>query len=144
MDIRRVTPSEYHRHVTTVFQGFSKYNSTVRENVGLGYVPSLQSPAAIERAMRLGGSDTFVGSLPNGVKTKLDGSGFEFMPYSPSSGHGMSSRLQHGLSGGEVSKVSPHGCGCAPDLTCPSSVAENSRFPCLYARGAARGRPVAV
>jgi ABC-type multidrug transport system fused ATPase/permease subunit len=103
VDIRRLTPSEYHRHVTTVFQGFAKYNSTVRENVGMGYVQNLQSPAAIERAMRLGGSDTFVGALPNGIKTKLDASGFEFMPYSPASGHGMSSRLQHGLSGGEVS-----------------------------------------
>jgi len=103
VDIRRLTPSEYHRHVTTVFQGFSKYNSTVRENVGLGYVPNLQSPAAIERAIRLGGSDAFVGSLPNGIKTKLDASGFEFMPYSPVAGHSVSSRLQHGLSGGEVS-----------------------------------------
>ncbi|OAX43067.1 P-loop containing nucleoside triphosphate hydrolase protein [Rhizopogon vinicolor AM-OR11-026] len=106
VDIRRLTPSEYHRHITTVFQGFSKYSSTVRENVGLGYVPNMQSPAAIEHAMRLGGSDTFVGSLPNGIKTKLDASGFEFMPYSPVSGHGtMASRLQHGLSGGEWQRL---------------------------------------
>lgn len=65
----------------------------------------MQSPAAIEHAMRLGGSDAFVGALPNGMKTKLDASGFEFMPYSPASSscHGMSSRFQHGLSGGEVS-----------------------------------------
>ncbi|KAG0699862.1 P-loop containing nucleoside triphosphate hydrolase protein [Suillus ampliporus] len=107
VDIRRLTPSDYHRHVTTVFQGFSKYSSTVRENVGLGYVQNMQSPAAIERAMHLGGSDTFVGALPNGMKTKLDASGFEFMPYSPASGscHGMSSRLQHGLSGGEWQRI---------------------------------------
>lgn len=72
--------------------------------MGLGYVQNMQSPAAVDRAMRLGGSDTFVSSLPNGIKTKLDASGFEFMPYSPVSGHGMSSRLQHGLSGGEVSR----------------------------------------
>lgn len=105
VDIRRLTPSDYHRHVTTVFQGFSKYSSTVRENVGLGFVQNMQSPAAIEHAMRLGGSDAFVGALPNGMKTKLDASGFEFMPYSPASSscHGMSSRFQHGLSGGEVS-----------------------------------------
>ncbi|KAG2345181.1 P-loop containing nucleoside triphosphate hydrolase protein [Suillus weaverae] len=107
LDIRRLTPSDYHRHVTTVFQGFSKYSSTVRENVGLGCVQNMQSPAAIEHAMRLGGSDTFVGALPNGMKTKLDASGFEFMPYSPASGscHGMSSRLQHGLSGGEWQRI---------------------------------------
>lgn len=107
VDIRRLTPSDYHRHVTTVFQGFSKYSSTVRENVGLGCVQNMQSPAAIEHAMRLGGSDAFVGALPNGMKTKLDASGFEFMPYSPASGscHGMSSRLQHGLSGGEWQRI---------------------------------------
>lgn len=105
VDIRRLTPSDYHRHVTTVFQGFSKYSSTVRENVGLGYVQNLQSPTAIEHAMRLGGSDAFVSALPSGMKTKLDASGFEFMPCSPASGscHGIPSRLQHGLSGGEVS-----------------------------------------
>jgi len=55
--------------------------------------------------MRLGGSDTFVEALPSGIKTKLDASGFEFMPYSPASGHGMSSRLQHGLSGGEWQRL---------------------------------------
>ncbi|KAG2051306.1 P-loop containing nucleoside triphosphate hydrolase protein [Suillus hirtellus] len=107
VDIRRLTPSDYHRHVTTVFQGFSKYSSTVRENVGLGFVQNMQSPAAIEHAMRLGGSDAFVGALPNGMKTKLDASGFEFIPYSPASSscHGMSSRLQHGLSGGEWQRI---------------------------------------
>lgn len=57
--------------------------------------------------MRLGGSDGFVSALPNGMKTKLDASGFEFMPCSSASGscHGMSSRLQHGLSGGEWQRI---------------------------------------
>jgi ABC-type multidrug transport system fused ATPase/permease subunit len=101
VDIRRLSPAEYHRHVTTVFQGFSKFNSTVRENVGLGYVQKLQSQAAVSRALGLGGADTFVDTLPNGLKTKLDGSGFDSMPSTSYLGCGMSSR-QHGLSGGEV------------------------------------------
>ncbi|KAH7916818.1 P-loop containing nucleoside triphosphate hydrolase protein [Hygrophoropsis aurantiaca] len=108
VDIRRMTPSEYHHHVTTVFQGFSKFNSTVRENIGLGFVQKLGSQAAIEHAMRLGGADAFVHALPNGLKTKLDISGFDAMPYPSVSGptaHGFSSRLHHGLSGGEWQRI---------------------------------------
>ncbi|KAF9224311.1 P-loop containing nucleoside triphosphate hydrolase protein [Gyrodon lividus] len=105
VDIRRLSPAEYHRHVTTVFQGFSKFNSTVRENVGLGYVQKLQSQAAVSRAIRLGGADTFVDTLPNGLKTKLDASGFDTMPPNPYPGCGMSSRQHHGLSGGEWQRI---------------------------------------
>ncbi|KIJ70441.1 hypothetical protein HYDPIDRAFT_172258 [Hydnomerulius pinastri MD-312] len=108
VDIRRLSPSEYHRHVTTVFQGFSKFNSTVKENVGLGYVQKLQTPAAISRAIHLSGADSFVDSLPNGLKTKLDPSGFDTMPYSSHSGapnYGGSSRQHHGLSGGEWQRI---------------------------------------
>ncbi|KAH7931357.1 P-loop containing nucleoside triphosphate hydrolase protein [Leucogyrophana mollusca] len=108
VDIRRMSPSEYHHHVTTVFQGFSKFNSTVRENVGLGFVQKLGSQTAIEHAMHLGGADTFVHSLPNGLKTKLDISGFDSMPYPSVSGataHGPSSRIHHGLSGGEWQRI---------------------------------------
>lgn len=105
VDIRRLSPIEYHRHVTTVFQGFSKFNSTIRENVGLGYVQKLQSQAAISRAVNLGGADAIVDSLPSGLKTKLDPSGFDSMPYASHSGapsYGTTSRQHHGLSGGEV------------------------------------------
>ncbi|KAI6047036.1 P-loop containing nucleoside triphosphate hydrolase protein [Pisolithus marmoratus] len=109
VDIRRLSPAEYHRHVTTVFQGFSKYNSTVRENVGLGYVQKLQSQSAVSRAVHLGGADSFVDSLPNGLRTKLDASGFDTMPYTPNSGSnsgcGMPSRQHHGLSGGEWQRI---------------------------------------
>ena len=105
VDIRRLSPAEYHRHVTAVFQDFSKFNSTVRENVGVGYVQKLQSHAVVCRAIHLGGADTFVDTLPNGLKTKLDNSGFGAVPpaYPGTPGCGMSSRQQcHGLSGGEV------------------------------------------
>jgi len=105
VDIRRLSPADYHRHVTTVFQGFSKYNTTVKENVGLGYVQKLQSQTAVSRAIHLGGADSFVDDLPNGIKTKLDTSGFDGMTYTASSsaaGFGTPSRQYYGLSGGEV------------------------------------------
>ncbi|KAH0839627.1 P-loop containing nucleoside triphosphate hydrolase protein [Lanmaoa asiatica] len=107
VDIRRLSPTEYHQHITAVFQDFSKFNSTVRENVGLGYVQKLQSHAAVSHAIHLGGADTFVDTLPNGLKTKLDSSGFDAMPpaYPGTPGCGMSSRQHHGLSGGEWQRI---------------------------------------
>lgn len=108
VDIRRLSPADYHRHVTTVFQGFSKYNTTVKENVGLGYVQKLQSQTAVSRAIHLGGADSFVDDLPNGIKTKLDTSGFDGMTYTASSsaaGFGTPSRQYYGLSGGEWQRI---------------------------------------
>lgn len=109
VDIRRYDPVEYHRHITTVFQGFSKFNSTVKENVGIGYVQKMGSDAAIDKAINLAGADTIVGSLPNGLRTKLDTSGFgstTLPPFSNNSGSSKTTRIHHGLSGGEVCPVS--------------------------------------
>ena len=79
----------------------------MRENVGVGYVQKLQSHAAISRAIHLGGADTFVDTLPNGLRTKLESSGYDAMPpaYPGTPGCGMSSRQHHGLSGGEVRRA---------------------------------------
>lgn len=105
VDIRRYDPVEYHRHVTTVFQGFSKFNSTVKENIGVGYVQKMGSHAAIDKAINLAGAGHIVESLPHGLKTKLDTSGFgssAFPPFSNNTGSSKTSRSHHGLSGGEV------------------------------------------
>jgi ABC-type multidrug transport system fused ATPase/permease subunit len=105
IDIRRYDPVEYHRHITTVFQGFSKFNSTVKENIGVGYVQEMGSRAAIDKAIHLAGAEAIVGSLPNGLKTKLDSSGFgstNFPPFSSNTGSSRTPRNHHGLSGGEV------------------------------------------
>lgn len=103
-DIRRYNPSDYHQHLTAVFQGFSKFNTTVRENVGMGRVEKLRSRATIETAIHLAEADNVMNSLPYGLRTILETPGFESMSYS-GSGFTGSSR-QHGLSGGEVRKSS--------------------------------------
>jgi ABC-type multidrug transport system fused ATPase/permease subunit len=105
VDIHRYNPVEFHRHVTAVFQGFSKYNSTVRENVGVGLVEKLGSRAAIEKAVQLAGADNIVDSLPNGLRTKLDTAGFDSAAYAPfpdAAGSHFPGHTHHGLSGGEV------------------------------------------
>jgi len=102
VDIRRYHPDEYHRHLTAVFQGFSKFNATVKENVGLGYVEKLTQRSAIEKAIHLAEADTIVGSLPDGLRTTLETPGFESLSYP---GMRSQQRSHHGLSGGEWQRI---------------------------------------
>lgn len=101
VDIRRYNPDEYHRHLSGVFQGFSKFNSSVKENVGLGHVEQMRQRSAIEKAIHLAEADAIVASLPNGIRTILETPGFESVSYPGMSNP--SSSPHHGLSGGEVS-----------------------------------------
>lgn len=101
VDLRSLDPVEYHRHITAVFQNFSKFNFTVQENVGLGYVNKLSCNKAVETAVHLAEADSLVSSLPLGLQTTLESPGFDSMPHYAGSSHSQS--LHHGLSGGEVS-----------------------------------------
>ena len=103
-DIRRYSPPEYHEHVTAVFQGFSRFEGSVRLNVGVGYVPDMRSHAHVDAAVTLAGAKKLVSGLPNGLKTSLDASGCSPVarPLADAFACGPE-RRQHGLSGGEVS-----------------------------------------
>ncbi|KAJ8523018.1 hypothetical protein ONZ45_g505 [Pleurotus djamor] len=102
VDIRRYSPSEYHEHVTAVFQGFSKFSTTVQENVGLGHVRDILSTNAVQHALRLADADGVVKALPDGLQTKLEASVYDAYPgsggFAPPVG-------QHGLSGGEWQRI---------------------------------------
>ncbi|KAF8640043.1 hypothetical protein AX17_001285 [Amanita inopinata Kibby_2008] len=102
VDIRRYNPDDYHRHLTAVFQGFSKFNFTVQKNVGLGNVELLSYRPAIEQAIRLAEADVMIESLPRGLQTKLQTPGFESIPYP---GNNSSTSHLHGLSGGEWQRI---------------------------------------
>lgn len=101
IDIRSFDPSDYHKHTSAVFQGFSKFNSTVKENVGLGNVEKVGYRPAINQAVHLAEADRLVESLPSGLKTVLETPGFEFISYPGMMGSRHQQR--HGLSGGEAS-----------------------------------------
>lgn len=119
-DIRKYKPSDYHSHVSAVFQGFSKFNSTVKENVGLGNVDKISYMPTIDNAVRLAQADMLVESLPYGLKTMLTSSGggggggggydgfHGSLGFGSTNGAGtmssMSRTQHHDLSGGEVSK----------------------------------------
>jgi ABC-type multidrug transport system fused ATPase/permease subunit len=103
VDVRRYRPEEYHRHLSAVFQGFSKFNSTVKENVGLGNVDKIRYQPAIQKALHLAEADTLIESLPEGIKTMLEAPGFESISYPGCMGFDYGNGPQkHGLSGGEV------------------------------------------
>jgi ABC-type multidrug transport system fused ATPase/permease subunit len=112
VNIRQLNPLDYHRRITAVFQGFSRFNATVKENVGVGQVQKLGSHAAVADSIRLAGAESIIDALPLGLRTKLNGTGaFESMK-SPSVLQENLCRSPnphpHGLSGGEVSKI----CAC--------------------------------
>ncbi|PFH52604.1 hypothetical protein AMATHDRAFT_74081 [Amanita thiersii Skay4041] len=102
IDVRRYNPDDYHRHVTAVFQGFSKFNSTVQKNVGLGNIENLGNRPAIEQAVQLAEADALIASLPKGLQTKLQTPGFESISYP---GSNFTTPHLHGLSGGEWQRV---------------------------------------
>lgn len=105
VDVRRYDPAELHSATTAVFQSFCKYNGTVADNIGVGYIPDLDRPAALRRAVHLAEGDHIVRSLPHGINTRLDALGLDSMSYSPGGMGACSNRApwtSHGLSGGEV------------------------------------------
>ena len=93
--------------MSAVFQTFSKHNGTARENIGIGYVEEMDSPPAIKKAAELAKATNIIDSMPDGLDTKLDASGFYSSPcFTPGTFNGFvserSSYPYHGLSGGEV------------------------------------------
>ncbi|KAL1944227.1 hypothetical protein VTO73DRAFT_3412 [Trametes versicolor] len=103
LDARTVRPQELHARATAVFQGFSRFSTSVKGNVGIGFVPDMHDPAAVTAALGLAGAEGLVSSLPDGVRTTLDGDtsyhgGCE--AFSGSAG-----RKPHGLSGGEWQRI---------------------------------------
>ncbi|KAF7978304.1 hypothetical protein HWV62_903 [Athelia sp. TMB] len=107
VDARRFDPDDFHAHCMCVFQGFAKYNSTVRENVGVGNIRELGTPGAVHAAIGLAGAEELVDALPDGYKTKLDaaGAGFAYLPSFSSPSESVKPQTHHGLSGGEWQRI---------------------------------------
>ncbi|KLO15702.1 P-loop containing nucleoside triphosphate hydrolase protein [Schizopora paradoxa] len=116
LPIRQLDPSEYHSHVTALFQVFSKLNATVRENVGIGNVGDGFSDKAVEEAARRAGAVKLVRGLPRGLDTRLECMGLGMgmtsgmgepleRPGDEGYENGMASDVRQGLSGGEWQRV---------------------------------------
>jgi len=68
-----IDPDDLRRRIGTVFQDFVRYQFTVSENIGLGWVPALDDRPRIEKAARDGGADATIAALPRGYDTMLGG-----------------------------------------------------------------------
>lgn len=109
VDVRKYDAEELHRHTTVVFQNFSRYNTTLRENVGVGQIDLLEKDPCLRDALRAGGGARLL-NLPSGLDTNLEYSGFDFsfpspFPLDPLGFGGVGSTVPDrcALSGGEVS-----------------------------------------
>jgi len=70
-DIASMDRGELRQRVGVLFQDFVHYHFSAAENVGLGWLPSLDDRAAIESAAEDAGAARIVESLPQGYDTKL-------------------------------------------------------------------------
>jgi ATP-binding cassette subfamily B protein len=71
--LRDIPPDQLRRWIGTVFQDFVRYQFSVSENIGLGWIPALEDRARIEGAARAGGADTVIAALPKQYETMLGG-----------------------------------------------------------------------
>ncbi len=70
-DVSRLDLSALRSRIGVVFQDFAHYHLTAAENVGIGWAPSIEDRAAIERAATEGDADAILRSLPKGYDTQL-------------------------------------------------------------------------
>ncbi|KAI0032030.1 P-loop containing nucleoside triphosphate hydrolase protein [Vararia minispora EC-137] len=106
VDIRRYDPVELHAASAAVFQNFARYDTTVAENVGTGFVHDIERPTAVRKALRLAQCEQVVDGLPYGIDTRLDSDTSSASP-SPvgTSMPPLPERTPHGLSGGEWQRI---------------------------------------
>ncbi len=67
------TPAQLHARTTVCFQDHSKYSLTLRENVGIGHVPLIESEDEVKAAILKGGAEGILARV--GMEGKLDRNG---------------------------------------------------------------------
>jgi ATP-binding cassette, subfamily B, bacterial len=70
-DLRAWDEAALRRRISAVFQDFSQYQFSLRENVGFGDLPHLAEDAQVRRAVERGGAEPVVEELPQGLDTQL-------------------------------------------------------------------------
>ena len=70
-DVRELDPQALWARTGAVFQDFTQYHLTVRDNVGFGHVDCLDDLLAVGRAAVAGGAADFIAELPDQYETVL-------------------------------------------------------------------------
>ncbi len=73
VDLRDMDPTELRQRFGVVFQDFVRYQFTLGENIGLGWLPSLEDRARITEAAQRGGADSVIANVPHGLDAVLGG-----------------------------------------------------------------------
>jgi ABC-type multidrug transport system fused ATPase/permease subunit len=71
VDVTALDRGALRGRIGVVFQDFVHYHFTAADNVGIGWLPSLDERAAVERAAKDGGAHEFLARLPRGYDTQL-------------------------------------------------------------------------
>jgi ATP-binding cassette subfamily B protein len=71
VDIRHFSPADLRARIGAVFQDFTHYDLTARENIGLGDVQHIEDKERIEQVARDLGVNKFIETLPQGYETVL-------------------------------------------------------------------------
>lgn len=77
VDIKKYKPLEIYNLFSSVFQDFSKYAFTFRENISISNILNKDDSVAIAQAAMLSGADKIADELPNGFDTYITKS-FDF------------------------------------------------------------------
>ncbi len=71
LDLRKWNLDALRARIGVVFQDFSEYQLSVKDNVGIGAVDYMDDLARVARAIEKGGATEFLHDLPNGLDTPL-------------------------------------------------------------------------
>lgn len=71
VDVATLSMSALRRRVGVIFQDFARLQLSMRDNVGLGWLPSREDDVAVNTAITDGGASEIVERLPNGLETPL-------------------------------------------------------------------------
>ncbi len=71
IDLREYEPRSWQRRIAAVFQDFTRYPLSVRDNIGFGSIEHLDDQAALEKAARAAHAHDLIASLPAGWDTIL-------------------------------------------------------------------------
>ncbi|KAH8822512.1 P-loop containing nucleoside triphosphate hydrolase protein [Flagelloscypha sp. PMI_526] len=72
LDLQTLKLEDVRKSMSVLFQDYSHFPLSIRDNIGLGDPEHFHDHARIEEAARLGGADTVIEKLPEGLDTYLE------------------------------------------------------------------------
>lgn len=70
-DLTRLNKKNYRKHIGVIFQDFTAFNLTARENIGFGKVEEVGNLNKVKKAAQKAGADAIIENLPKKYKTIL-------------------------------------------------------------------------